>query len=98
MTYKLVRNLSWRYVRDFYDKDKHQGISLAPKLTDPHIEKCGYSDMKVKYAAQIFSHTVAAGVYTQILINSLIHLTAAACIITRKVAVPCQQHHVIMHF
>lgn len=58
---KLV---SWHYVRDFYDKDKHQGIRLAPKLTDSHIEKCGYSDMKVKYAAQIFSRTVAAGVYT----------------------------------
>lgn len=58
------KTVSWRHVRGFYEKDKNQGIKLAPKLTDPHIEKRGYSDMKVKFAAQIFSRTVAAGVYT----------------------------------
>lgn len=56
--------VSWRYVKQFYLRDKEQGIRLAPKLSDHHIEKRGYSDMKVKFAAQIFSHTVAAGVYT----------------------------------
>lgn len=59
--------VSWGFVRQFYLRDKEQGIRLAPKLADHHIEKRGYSDMKVKFAAQIFgffSHTVAAGVYT----------------------------------
>lgn len=56
--------VSWRYIEQFYAKDREQGIRLAPKLADHHLEKRGFSDMKVKYAAQILSRTVAAGVYT----------------------------------
>lgn len=56
--------VSWRYVKQFYEKDKEQDIRLAPKVGMQHIEKHGYSDMKVKLAAQVLSRTVAAGVFT----------------------------------
>lgn len=56
--------VSWGYVKQFYSADKYKGTRLAPKLADHHVEKRGYSDMKVKFAAQICSHIIAAGVYT----------------------------------
>ena len=47
----------------FYNKDKLLPIRAAPKLT----EKL----MKVKYATQVFSHTVAAGICTYSCVGSL---------------------------
>lgn len=45
---------------DFYKTD--QGLNrLAPKLTEIHINPGPFQKMKVKYAYQIFSNTVAAG-------------------------------------
>jgi len=39
-----------------------QGLNrLAPKLTEIHINPGPFQKMKVKYASQIFSNTVAAG-------------------------------------
>lgn len=49
-----------KYLDMFYSNDK--GINrLAPKLTDIHLNPGSFQKMKVKYAAQIFSATVAAG-------------------------------------
>lgn len=36
-------------------------IRAAPKLTDSHISPSSFEKMKVKYASQIFSATVSAG-------------------------------------
>lgn len=30
--------VSWRYIEQFYAKDREQGIRLAPKLADHHLE------------------------------------------------------------
>lgn len=38
--------------------------SLAPKLTDSHISPGPFQKMKVRYASQIFSATVAAAIKT----------------------------------
>ncbi|KAK7496579.1 hypothetical protein BaRGS_00012231, partial [Batillaria attramentaria] len=37
---------------------------MAPKLTDKHIKLPPFAPLRVKYAAQVMSHTVAAGIST----------------------------------
>lgn len=54
----------WQYIEEFYRKDKENSIRLAPKLTDKHVELPPFSAMKVNLAAQILSHSVAAGINT----------------------------------
>ena len=49
-------------------KDKSLPIRVAPKLTDKHIHLNNFSKIKVKYAAQIFSHTVGASVWMHTII------------------------------
>ena len=56
--------IKWKYVSDFYDFDKGNKIRLAPKLTDAHIEVPPFKTMRVNLAAQVLSHSVAAGIYT----------------------------------
>jgi len=49
-----------KYLNDFYKAD--QCINrCAPKLTDAHINLGPFQKMKVSYASQVFSATVAAG-------------------------------------
>jgi len=48
-----------KYLNDFYNAD--QGVNrCAPKLTDAHIYPGPFQKMKVSYASQVFSATVAA--------------------------------------
>ena len=54
--------VSWLHIVDFYNIDKGQMIQLAPKLTDKHIQFPPFSAMWVNLAAQILSHSVAAGI------------------------------------
>lgn len=52
-----------KHLVNFYKSD--QGLNrLAPKLTDAHINPNPFQKMKVRYASQIFSATVAAGMRT----------------------------------
>ena len=46
-------------------------IRTAPKLTDKHLRPNGFSKMKVKYATQIFSHTVAAAIFSYVSMGGL---------------------------
>lgn len=52
----------WQDIVAFYNKDKEMPIRAAPKLTDKHIHPNNFQKMKVKYATQILSHTVAASI------------------------------------
>lgn len=56
------KRISWDFVKSFYDNDKMYPIRAAPKLTDSHINPSGFEKMKVKFASQIFSATVSAGI------------------------------------
>jgi len=56
---------SWTHIVDFYKRDSKQWIKAAPKLSNCHIEPNNFLRMKVKYAVQIFSNHVAAGMCTQ---------------------------------
>ena len=51
---------TWQHTEELYNKDKTLSIRMAPKLTEKHIHPNGFSKMKVKYASQVLSHTVAA--------------------------------------
>lgn len=56
---------SWAHIVEFYNRDNKQWIKMAPKLSKNHIEPTSFQKMKVKYAVQIFSNRVAAGMCTQ---------------------------------
>lgn len=62
---------SWEYIEEFYNIDKKAQYRTAPKLTDIHINPNNFQRMKVKYATQIFSKSVSAGMTTLISLGSL---------------------------
>ncbi|KAF0757291.1 THAP-type domain-containing protein [Aphis craccivora] len=59
-----------KFLNDFSKAD--QGVNrCAPKLTDAHIYPGPFQKMKVQFALQVFSATVAAGMRTCIKCNTL---------------------------
>ena len=63
---------TWKDIDSFYNNDKTLAIRTAlPKLTEKHLHPNGYSKMKVKYATQIFSHTVAAAICSYVSMGGL---------------------------
>ena len=54
--------VSWQHVVDFYYLDKSHEIRMAPKLTNKHIDLPPFMSMRVNLAAQVLSHSVAAGI------------------------------------
>lgn len=64
MKYDFVINgniISWKYIKMFYNHDRQYPVRAAPKLTESHINPSGFEKMKVKFATQLFSATVSAG-------------------------------------
>lgn len=61
----------WEFVEQFYKIDKNNEFRLAPKLTDIHIAPNNFEKMKVRYATQVLSATVAAGLQ-KLIISSFI--------------------------
>ena len=64
-------HLQWKDIEQFYNKDKELPIRAAPKLTDKHIRPNNFEKMKVRYAMQILSHTVAASLCTYVSVGGL---------------------------
>ena len=54
----------WQYIADFYAADSSLPIRMAPKLSRKHMDLPGFSKMRVRFAAQVLSHSVAAGIGT----------------------------------
>lgn len=52
---------SWEHLETFYLHDKQYSTRAAPKLTDSHLKPSPFEKMKVKYATQVLSATVSAG-------------------------------------
>lgn len=48
-----------KYIETMYNYDKSKDYRLCPKLTDEHIYPNSFQKMKVKYAAQVLSHSVS---------------------------------------
>ena len=62
---------TWQHIEEFYNKDKTLSIRMAPRLTEKHIHPNGFSKMKVKFASQVLSHTVAAGLCSYVSMGNL---------------------------
>ena len=61
----------WKDIINFYKKDEKLPTRLAPKLTEKHLDPNGFSKMRVKLAAQVLSHSVAAAIYTYVSLGAL---------------------------
>ena len=66
-----TKTASWSDIAEFYRIDEQQRFRLAPKLTKKHIELPAFSKMKVKFATQVISRTVAAGLETHAKLKGL---------------------------
>lgn len=56
--------VNWQHMETFYHADKQSPVRIAPKLTDKHISLPPFANLKVKYATQVLSHSIAAGLST----------------------------------
>lgn len=50
-----------------YNYDRTLEYRLVPKISNDHIHSNNFQNMKVKLAAQVFSHSVAAALHTYII-------------------------------
>jgi hypothetical protein len=55
------RCTSWKYIEEFYSKDQLLKNRIAPKLTKSHLQPTNFEKMRVKFATQVLSASVAAG-------------------------------------
>ncbi|XP_063058282.1 uncharacterized protein LOC134451813 [Engraulis encrasicolus] len=65
------QEVTWRHIEDFFLEDRKSPIRMAPKLTEKHISLPPFSNMTVKLATQVFSHSVAAGMKTMVINGTL---------------------------
>lgn len=56
----------WNHISQFFEQDIVKVYRLAPRLKAKHVNLPPFSQMKVKLASQVFSHSVAAGIETYI--------------------------------
>ena len=63
--------IKYEYVETLFNKDLPNNNKLAPKLTKSHIYPNNFEKMKVRFATQLLSNTVAAGLNTLIENNIL---------------------------
>jgi len=65
---KLVK---WQYISEFFEADHKQAVKLVPKLAPKHINLPPFASMRVRLAAQVLSHSVAAGIYTRVTFGTM---------------------------
>ena len=65
------KEVKWIYIEQFYNFDRQNAVRIAPKLTAKHIDLPPFAPLRVKYAVQVLSHTVAAGLSTLIQLGVL---------------------------
>lgn len=57
-------NASFQVIRELYEMEANATTKMCPKLTRQHIFPNSFEKMRVKFATQIFSKTVAAAIRT----------------------------------
>ena len=55
------KDVSWSHLQEFYDQDASKPIRMAPRLTKRHLDLPPFANLRVSLAAQVLSHSVAAG-------------------------------------
>ncbi|CAG4934587.1 unnamed protein product [Colias eurytheme] len=64
----------WSHIKLFYELDNsNPNFVFAPSLREEHLNSNSKQKMKVKLAAQVLSHSVAAGIYSKIATGKKIH-------------------------
>ena len=58
-------------IETVYQQDSKQSIRCCPKLTKKHINLNGFQKMKVKYATQVLSKTMASSIMTYVSLDLL---------------------------
>ncbi|XP_059046613.1 uncharacterized protein LOC131842112 [Achroia grisella] len=77
--------VKWSHIEQFYNQDKNNAnFVYAPVLTDHHIHPNMKQQMRVKLAAQVFSHSVAAGILAKIASNELPNEAHATATFVKK--------------
>jgi hypothetical protein len=61
----------WKHIEQFHNFDKTLSIRMAPRLTDKHLNLPPFTSMRVPLAAQVLSHSVAAGINTLSILGKL---------------------------
>ncbi|KAK7490675.1 hypothetical protein BaRGS_00018092 [Batillaria attramentaria] len=56
--------VKWQHVEAFYHFDRQNLVRMAPRLPDEHLTLPPFSALSVRLAAQVLSHSVAAGIST----------------------------------
>eukprot|EP01052_Picozoa_sp_SAG31_P029711 SAG31_NODE_2975_length_4834_cov_3.139176_2_plen_423_part_00 len=51
----------WSMLVEAFEQDKEQGKLLLPKLTQQHIDRTGFTRLKVKFSTQVLSESMAKG-------------------------------------
>lgn len=59
----------WSYIRRLHESSHFLKMKLVPKLTDRHVHDTPFGNMKVKFAAQVFSSPVAVAIFTFVALN-----------------------------
>ena len=62
---------SWDDIKVVYNRDQQQSLRCCPKLTKKHINPNGFEKMRVKYATQVLSQTVASTLLTYVSLGAL---------------------------
>jgi len=65
------KTISWQYIEDFFNMDSRLPIRMAPRLTAKHIQLPPFASLRVRYATQVLSHTVASGIMTMVSLGAL---------------------------
>jgi len=63
--------VKWQDIVDFFEADSRQLVKLAPKLSLRHINLPPFANMRVCLAAQVFSHSVFAGIHTHVSLGAM---------------------------
>lgn len=63
---KSEETASWKDIVDLYEMDMKDEVTVCYKLTEEHMYISKMRKMKVKHAAQVLSHTIAAGIRSNV--------------------------------
>ena len=61
--------ISFDYIKELYNIKREDKIEIAGRLTEKHINLTNFSKIKVNYAVQSLSQSVASGIRTVILLS-----------------------------
>ena len=62
--------ISWEHIKTLHDIKKFNKIQIAGKLTENHVSLTSFSKMRVDYATQALSQSVASGLRSVIMLSN----------------------------